>query len=354
MEQNNANEIVNEYITRIYSFVKKRVSNEADAQDIAQEIALKLYKSLCIKEVVNVEGFVWTVARNTLSNFYRDNSRFKMNVSIEDNELDINDGSSALVDQMIEKENYHRIRKEIAYLSKIQRQILIMYYYEEKKQSEIASILNIPVGTVKWHLGVARDELKRGMAKMRNINDLKFNPISFCKVGYSGYTGSMGDPVKYIRSALSQNIIYAIKNTARTVEEIAEIMNVSPVYVESEIEFLEENQLVIKEKNKYICNIVIEEIEDSSQIDIIKRCYGKVAGEIATRLFDEIKKNNYLNSPDILGPNDDNFRMWALIIYLIATADTENIEKPITFEQAATIRPDGGCNIITAGVDSQW
>ena len=72
MEQNNANEIVNEYITRIYSFVKKRVSNEADAQDIAQEIALKLYKSLCIKEVVNVEGFVWTVARNTLSNFYRD------------------------------------------------------------------------------------------------------------------------------------------------------------------------------------------------------------------------------------------------------------------------------------------
>ena len=224
MEQNNANEIVNEYITRIYSFVKKRVSNEADAQDIAQEIALKLYKSLCIKEVVNVEGFVWTVARNTLSNFYRDNSRFKMNVSIEDNELDINDGSSALVDQMIEKENYHRIRKEIAYLSKIQRQILIMYYYEEKKQSEIASILNIPVGTVKWHLGVARDELKRGMAKMRNINDLKFNPISFCKVGYSGYTGSMGDPVKYIRSALSQNIIYAIKNTARTVEEIAEIM----------------------------------------------------------------------------------------------------------------------------------
>ena len=175
MEQNNANEIVNEYITRIYSFVKKRVSNEADAQDIAQEIALKLYKSLCIKEVVNVEGFVWTVARNTLSNFYRDNSRFKMNVSIEDNELDINDGSSALVDQMIEKENYHRIRKEIAYLSKIQRQILIMYYYEEKKQSEIASILNIPVGTVKWHLGIARDELKRGMAKMRNINDLKFN-----------------------------------------------------------------------------------------------------------------------------------------------------------------------------------
>ena len=87
MEQKEAGEIVNNYINRIYSFVKKRVSNEADVQDISQEIAFKLYKSLCIKDVINVDGFVWTVARNTLVNFYRENGRFKMNVSIDDNEV---------------------------------------------------------------------------------------------------------------------------------------------------------------------------------------------------------------------------------------------------------------------------
>lgn len=134
MEQKEAGEIVNNYINRIYSFVKKRVSNEADVQDISQEIAFKLYKSLCIKDVINVDGFVWTVARNTLVNFYRENGRFKMNVSIDDNEVKTSDGGKDIIDSMIEKENYHRIRKEIAYLSKIQRQILIMYYYEEKKQ----------------------------------------------------------------------------------------------------------------------------------------------------------------------------------------------------------------------------
>lgn len=353
MEQKEAGEIVNNYINRIYSFVKKRVSNEADVQDISQEIAFKLYKSLCIKDVINVDGFVWTVARNTLVNFYRENGRFKMNVSIDDNEVKTSDGGKDIIDSMIEKENYHRIRKEIAYLSKIQRQILIMYYYEEKKQKEIASILNLPVGTVKWHLSVAKNELKRGMAKMRNINDLKFSPIKFAKVRYDGYTGTMGNPIKYVRSALSQNILYTIKDSARTIEEIADIMNVSPVYVESEIEFLEEHQLVIRDKNKYICNIIIEETNGENEVNIIKKCYRKIAEELSAKLFDEIVNNNYLNSPDILGPKDDNFRMWGLLIYLIATANVDSIKKTITFEQAATIRPDGGCNIITASVDSE-
>ena len=163
----------------------------------------------------------------------------------------------------------------------------------------------------------------------------------------------MGNPIKYVRSALSQNILYTIKDSARTIEEIADIMNVSPVYVESEIEFLEEHQLVIRDKNKYICNIIIEETNGENEVNIIKKCYRKIAEELSAKLFDEIVNNNYLNSPDILGPKDDNFRMWGLLIYLIATANVDSIKKTITFEQAATIRPDGGCNIITASVDSE-
>lgn len=353
MEYNSANEIVNQYLNRIFGFVKKRVANESDVEDITQEISIKLYKALCVKEVSNVEGFVWTVARNTLANFYRDSSRIKMNISIEENELDIEDKSGNMLEHMIERENYHRIRKEIAYLSKIQRQVLIMYYYEEKKQSEIASVLNIPLGTVKWHLNVAKDELKKGMRKMRNIRDLKFNPIEFSQVGFSGGTGSMGNPNKFVRSALSQNIIYCIKDEYRTVEEIADTLNVSPVYVESEIEFLENYQLVLKDKSKYISNIVIEEMNDYAELEFMQTAYSTIAEKITSKLYDEIIKNNYQNSPDILGPKDDNFRMWALMLYLIATSDTDCIEKPITFEQAATIRADGGHNIIIAAVDSE-
>ena len=159
----NVNKIVEQYIERIYAYVKKRVANEADVEDITQEIALNLYRVLCVKEVDNVEGFVWVVVKNTLTNFYRGNAKTRYNLSIEDENIDFPDGKDSTLEQLIHQENCDRIQKEIAYLSKTQRKVLILYYYEEKKQSEIAQILDIPLGTVKWHLNVAKAEVKKGM-----------------------------------------------------------------------------------------------------------------------------------------------------------------------------------------------
>ena len=71
MKREFAEQIVNQYLGRIYSFVRQRVSNEEEAADVAQEISLNIYKALCVKEVNAIDGFVWTVARNTLINYYR-------------------------------------------------------------------------------------------------------------------------------------------------------------------------------------------------------------------------------------------------------------------------------------------
>ena len=45
-----------------------------------------------------------------------------------------------------------RLQTEIAYLSKLQRRIFSEYYFENRKQTDIAIELGIPFGTVKWHL----------------------------------------------------------------------------------------------------------------------------------------------------------------------------------------------------------
>ena len=79
-------------------------------------------------------------------------------------------------------------RQEIAYLSKLQRRIVIAYYFENHKQADIASELGIPLGTVKWHLFEAKKELKRGMDKMRKASELKFNPVKFHYYGAVSYT----------------------------------------------------------------------------------------------------------------------------------------------------------------------
>lgn len=102
---------------------------------------------------------------------------------------------------------------EVAYLSKQQRRIVVAYYFENRKQTDIAKKLGISPGTVKWHLFEAY-----------------------------GLNGSMGTKSmdEFFRSTLSQNICYCVRNKAKTINEITEELGVSPVYVESEAEFLEE------------------------------------------------------------------------------------------------------------------
>lgn len=353
MKREFAEQIVEEYINRIYSFVRQRVSNEQDTADVAQEICLNIYKALCVKEVNSIDGFVWTVARNTLINYYRGNRKSYFNVSIENEQLEFRDDRKTPLEQMIDKENYEKIRSEIAYLSKTQRKILIMYYYEEKKQSEIAEILDIPLGTVKWHLNAAKGELRKGMEKMRDIKELKFNPVEFGQFGLCGGTGELGSADNFMRSALSQNILYCIRKNAMTIEKIADTLGVSPVYVESELEFLEEYQIVLKQKKGYIANIVVEE-SDGEIIKRQKQLYKTVAPMIAKELFDKIMEGDYLEGEDILGPKDDkNFIMWSLMFYLLAVVESDSFKAEITFEEAATVRADGGTNIITATVKNE-
>lgn len=67
----------------------------------------------------------------------------------------------------------------MAYLSKLQRRSVIAFYYKNKKLNAIADKLDLPLGTVKWHLFEAKKDLKKGMDTMRHISGLTFDPIRF-------------------------------------------------------------------------------------------------------------------------------------------------------------------------------
>ena len=225
------NNLVDKYMKQIYAYVSKRVSNSQDVEDLTQEICLNLYKATTTKDIVAEESFVWTAVRHTLANYYRAKEKNHYLIGMDELDFEPADNKELTLDEVIRREDCLRIQKEIAYLNQLQRKIVIAYYYEEKKQTEIASELGIPLGTVKWHLNVAKNELRKGMEKMRNIEELKFNPVKFSIVGMAGSDGTMGMPINFFRSALSQNIVYCIFKKEMTIEEIGDAMAVSQVYV---------------------------------------------------------------------------------------------------------------------------
>ncbi len=351
MKKEKAEQIVSEYMNQIFSYVSKRVSNEQDRYDLVQNICLQLYHSFCIKEIRQPEHYIWVVAKHCLVNYYRDVS--KQNLKGIEMPTEIIDTSIGMLDKAVVDENIQKLQEEIAYLSKTQRTILIQYYYEEKKQSEIAEFLKLPIGTVKWHLNVAKQELRKGMDKMREASELKFNPIVFEKIGMSGSEGILGSASNMFRSALSQNIVYSIYHQEKTVNEIAESLGVSPVYVESELEFLEGMSLVSVEGKKYSANILIEEIDEGSLwFQYQKELYPEISAEIGDRLYDFIIESGCLSSDSIIGIKDRNMILWSLIFYLMTWEENPD-EKKILFEEAADIRADGGQNIIQAIVKNE-
>ncbi|MDF2586929.1 MAG: hypothetical protein K0S41_770 [Anaerocolumna sp.] len=352
MNTQQAEKIVTEYVKKIYGFALKKTVNLQDAEDLAQDITLKLYSSLLIKDVDNINAFVWCIAHNTLVNYYR--GKAKRSVGIPFSELeDMLSGSDDPVENFVEAEMIKQLQNEIAYLSKIQRRIIILYYYEGKKQGEIAEILSIPVGTVKWHLFNAKQKMKKGMETMRNVSELKFNPIKFNIMGFIGSVGTMGGTSNFFRSTLSQNIAYCAYHEAKTIHEIAENLGVSPVYIESEVDFLEEYGFLIKKDGKYLTNMIIDEPDDAHEIfKLQEEIYSKAAKLISNELFDELMKSDLLKSDKLYYPdNDKNFLAWGLLLYLLAWSN-ENAKTKIRFDEVATIRKDGGINIALAGLES--
>ena len=352
MNRQNAEKIVTEYLKPIFGFALKRCKTVEDAEDLSQEIIMKSFRALLIKEDIgDINKFIWTVAHNALSNYYRDSAKSIVGASIEEIAELIASPNNDFDDEEEEnREAIRRLRSEIAYLSKLQRKIVIAYYFENRKQAEIASQLQLPLGTVKWHLFEAKKELKKGMDNMRKASDLTFNPIKFDTKGFNGRIGTRGAD-EFFRSALAQNICYCVRNRAKTVNEIAEDLGVSPVYIDDEVAFLEEYGFLQTQKDKYIVNFIIDEPTEESLV-LKDNMYKQAATLFANDLFDELMSSGILDDPAIgCGQiKDYNFLLWSLIPYIAAWAGEDLQDTTISFEEVATIRPDGGHNIFLATV----
>lgn len=360
VKRHDAEKIITEYLKSVFGFALKRCKNPHDAEDLSQEIILRAFRALlCRDDIEDHAKFIWTVAHNALCNYYRDGEKSIIGIPIDDVAELIADEDLPF-DDTEDSDALCRLQSEIAYLSKLQRRIVIAYYFENRRQADIARLLNIPVGTVKWHLFEAKKELKRGMDTMRKTSELKFNPIKFQAFGINGSAGTK-DLSDIVRSPLVQNICYCVRNEAKTTGEIADALGVSPVYIEGEVDFLAEYGFLKEQKGKYIADFIIGE-PSAALLTMKDKMYKKTAGLFAGELYDEMMRGDILDddgiscgmtgaySADGKPLRDKNFILWSLIPYIAAWSGEKPADESISFEEVATIRPDGGKNICHADI----
>lgn len=70
--QRNITEVINTYSKRLFNFIKQRVSREADAEDILQDVFYQMLET--VRPIEQMSGWLFAVARNKIIDRYRKKS----------------------------------------------------------------------------------------------------------------------------------------------------------------------------------------------------------------------------------------------------------------------------------------
>lgn len=249
MDKQKADEVLINYLPKIYGFSLQKAFSYDEAEEICAEIVKELYESLIrLEEIVNLPGYIWRISAHVYAKYVSLRKKHQ-GVSIDETILPFED----TYDFGEEEEEFLRLRREITFLTKTRREVVYAYYYENKSIAVISKQQGIPIGTVKWHLNKARLELREGLDMERKIGALGLKPIKAIRFGHDGDPGPNNEGSGYyLKDSLNLNIVYSVYFTPRTTEEIAEELGVTPVFIEDKIRFLEDNGfLVRKAGNKF-------------------------------------------------------------------------------------------------------
>ena len=128
------------------------------ADDLAQETLIKaLARSDQLRDAQALEGWLFSV----LNNCWRDHLRARRDfVDVDDLDAAIVDESPSPEQRYASRQTVQRVRQAIAALPLGQRQVITLVDIEECSYAAVASILDIPVGTVMSRLARARQALK--------------------------------------------------------------------------------------------------------------------------------------------------------------------------------------------------
>jgi RNA polymerase sigma-70 factor, ECF subfamily len=151
---------------RVYSICYRFTGKESDAQDMTQDVFLRVFKTLGSFRAGEGSFVVWLtrLARNLLIDNYRRTKQDRATDSIED-QLPVLEQKGSMFTRtdglLAGREAGELIQRALARLSPELREAVILRDLEEFEYREIAKVLNVPEGTVKSRLNRGRAELAR-------------------------------------------------------------------------------------------------------------------------------------------------------------------------------------------------
>lgn len=154
---------IQQYQRLVSHIVFRMVSNQADREDICQDVFVKVYQNLKDFQFESrLSTWIAKIAYNTSINFLEKRKNLLLgDLPSQGGSLDGFSANDILPDESAEKNDLSfRLQAEIEKMPIHFRTILTLYHLDEMSYDEISEIMQLPEGTVKSYLFRARRLLK--------------------------------------------------------------------------------------------------------------------------------------------------------------------------------------------------
>ncbi len=159
------NNIVKDYSERLYWHVRRMVNSHEDADDLLQEIFLKIWTALpTFRGEAQLYTWVWRIATNeTLNHLRKERVRAMLRMQSIDAEMERRvEGDSFFNGTEAQRE----LMKGLAKLPEKQRQVFVMRWWDELSYEQISAITGTSVGALKASYHIAQEKLKLNLSTL--------------------------------------------------------------------------------------------------------------------------------------------------------------------------------------------
>jgi RNA polymerase sigma-70 factor (ECF subfamily) len=166
------NYLISRYRQAMISFMYRMVHNAAIAEELSQEVFLRVYRSRASYSAdAKFTTWLYRIATNLAVNHARDNKheRPEVKTSLDESDeetglsIDLADDRPNIEQEMLRRERLRAIRKHVEALPERQRMAVMMHKYQELDYRQIAEVLHLSESATKSLLFRAYETLRQSL-----------------------------------------------------------------------------------------------------------------------------------------------------------------------------------------------
>lgn len=164
--------LLEKYRTAVIHFLFRMVQNQAVAEELAQEVFLRVYRSRASYEpTAKFTTWLFRIATHLALNCLRDGKSERSQECLDDNSVDgparqLSDRTPSVEQRLVYEAKLDEVRRAISGLPEKQRAAVLMHKYQEMEYSQIAKVLGCSDSAIKSLLFRAYETLRARLAHM--------------------------------------------------------------------------------------------------------------------------------------------------------------------------------------------